>query len=126
MEMITIEVTNLEQMVVVGGLGREQGLVEYQGEEVLVAEPGEDAEGYLTTPEGFNETWVPLGAGGKGYSGGGGWGAGCGGYGGTNGQDGGDGRDWSGNGTYGLGGQGSGVNLENINVPGFSLTYVNH
>ena len=86
---------------------------------MLAAKPGEDAEGYVTTPE-PNGTWVPWGAGGRGYSGGGGWGAVGGGYGGTDGQDGADGRDRSGNGTFASGGQGSSVDLENINLPGFT------
>ena len=145
-EMTTVNVEHMEELVVhVGGasnllnisqshhVGRSTNTNDYsgvstvtaQGIEVIVAEPGDMGETFTITNNTSTSTTTPstgvsgAGNGGRGYSGGGGYGDRLGGSGGSNGREGSYGYMYDGN--YSQGGKGTGIRLEEFNMPIFSL-----
>ena len=132
-EMTTVNVENLDELVVhVGGafnvsdsaasLEHPWSWVEFQGIEVIVAESGDQGQSFLNSTSRSTPCSGPsgAGAGGRGFSGGGGYGGYHGGYGGSNGRDGREGND-RGDSAFAKGGEGSGISLEDFNLPKFTL-----
>ena len=129
-EMTTVTIENMDKLVVhVGGANftdfpTYSSRVEIQGVEVIVAEPGDQGETFLNSTDTSRSTPCSgpsgPGAGGRGFSGGGGYGGYHGGYGGSNGRDGREGND-RGDSAFAKGGEGSGISLEDFNLPKFTL-----